>query len=318
MALDVSVIIPTYNRADLIGYTLRSIVDQTHKPAEIIVVDDGSTDDTESVVKAFGYGVRYIRIQNSGECTARNVGVSKTSAPWVAFCDSDDLWRPRKLEMHARLVGRRPELLYSFSNFSTVVNDKWSASTKFDSSPPRYWNLSRGEVGDGSFVVEESMFERLLVHQPIFPSTLVMHRRFFESVGRWRDSLGRTPSVDLEFHLRCVGHPPIGVIAAPVAGIRKHGSNFSGDTLRTTIGEVEVLRLVLEQNPDASRHADAIRRQIVLRSASAASGAFAIGKAELGRKLLEAIPYCERSWKLHVKSMIAHLPPALRCAFQRA
>jgi glycosyltransferase involved in cell wall biosynthesis len=305
---DVCVIVPTYNRAGLIGQTLDSILDQTHAPAQVIVVDDGSTDSTEEIVRTFGSRVRYVRIDNGGECRARNVGVSYTSAQWVAFCDSDDLWRRDKLSQHAKLVENAPAIRYMFSNFQTVVDDSWSQATKFDSSPNGYWDLSRRDVSSSSFIAETSMFERLLVHQPIFPSTVVIRRDFFEQIGRWNEPLGRTPSVDLEFHLRCVSEAGIGVISDPVVGIRKHASNFSGDPLKTTIGEIAILQYVLEHNPFAERFARQIGDQIVIRSASAAQKALQVGDIARMRELLSKVPYRRRGWKLHVKAFLAHWP----------
>ena len=94
--LDVSVVIPTYNRADWLPRTLASILGQTLEPMEVIVVDDGSTDGTEALARSFPPTVRYSRIENSGVCRARNAGVSLARGSWLAFCDSDDLRHPRK------------------------------------------------------------------------------------------------------------------------------------------------------------------------------------------------------------------------------
>lgn len=308
MALEISVIVPTYNRADLIAETLASILKQSHKPAEIIVVDDGSRDNTEAIVREFSSQIKYVRIDNSGECRARNVGVSAASAPWIAFCDSDDLWHPDKLLLQTRLFERASDVEYSFTNFKTVVDGEWSGTTKFDTSPTGYWDLPRREIADGTFVVQAPMCACILRHQPIFPSTLMMKRSFFDRIGQWRESLGRIPSVDLEFHFRCVSQPLIGVVSTPVVGIRKHASNFSGNPLRTTIGEVEILRYILSNVPAAREYEGRIREEIVVRSARTAEDAFAIGDLELVRQLLESVPYDQRSWKLRVKSHILQLP----------
>jgi len=315
---EVSVIVPTYNRADLIEPALRSILGQSHKPAEVIVVDDGSRDNTAAVVRQFGPAVKYLSIENSGECRARNVGVEASSAPWVAFCDSDDLWHPDKLRLQVRLFERAPNAEYGFTNFQTVVEDHWSATTKFDTSPAGYWNLPHLQVEPGLFVIEVSMFERLLRHQPIFPSTLMMKRSFFEAAGRWREPLGRTPSVDMEFHLRCVSHPPIAVVATPVVGIRKHSGNFSGDKLRTLVGEVEILRYVLANNPVAADYKDAIHEQIILRSGEAAEAAFAAGQLKRTNELLKSVPHGRRSWKQTLKALIAAVPGGMGQSLQRA
>jgi glycosyltransferase involved in cell wall biosynthesis len=307
MGLEVGVVIPTYNRAHLIELTLASIVQQSCPPAEIVVVDDGSTDHTETVVRRFP-SVKYVRIQNSGQCRARNVGVAATTTPWLAFCDSDDLWHPDKLLLQTRLFAKAADAQYGFTNFRFVVDDDWSVNTKFDTLPTGYWNVRRREIEPGSFVVEEPLFERLLRHQPVFPSTIIMKRTFFDLIGGWKDALGRTLGEDLEFTLRCVDRPAIAVVAEPVVGIRKHAANFSRDNVRSILGEIEILRYVLENHPAAQDHRDTILEQILVRNVSAAEGAFAVGELGKVRELLKAVAFHRRSWKLHLKSMVAQCP----------
>lgn len=96
----VSVVIPTYNRAHLVGRAIQSVLNQTYQDFEIIVVDDGSTDNTEEVVKSFNDPrIRYIRHdQNRGGSAARNTGIKMARGEYIAFQDSDDEWLPEKLE----------------------------------------------------------------------------------------------------------------------------------------------------------------------------------------------------------------------------
>jgi glycosyltransferase involved in cell wall biosynthesis len=311
VSLQVSVIVPAYNRGKLILSTLDSIMVQSHRPSEIIVVDDGSTDDTAAVVQRYGNGVHYFRIENSGPPRARNVGAAAASAPWLAFCDSDDLWHPDKLRLQVRLFEQAPELEYSFTNSRTVVDDTWSVDTKFETLPTGYWDLAVRKIDEELFIVEQSMFGRLLIRQPIYPSTVMMKRSFFDKVGGWRESLGRNPAEDVEFHLRCVNQARIGVVAAPVVGIRKHDGNFSGQTLRTTIGDMEMLRFVLDHNPAAINYSSVIAQKIIAANSDAADSAFAIGQMQMVRNFLKEVPYHKRTWKLHVKSLMAHCPTGM-------
>ncbi len=100
----VSVVIPTFNRARSVVEAVESVLAQTYRGAEVIVVDDGSTDDTSAVLTTFGGRIRVIRQENGGVSSARNAGVLAARAPWVAFLDSDDLWMPEKLELQLREV----------------------------------------------------------------------------------------------------------------------------------------------------------------------------------------------------------------------
>ena len=96
MTRKVSVIIPTYNYGRFIAKAIESVLAQTHPIEEIIVVDDGSTDETAETVAKFAPRVTYTRQRNSGVCAARNSGVKHSSGDFIAFLDADDIWHPEK------------------------------------------------------------------------------------------------------------------------------------------------------------------------------------------------------------------------------
>lgn len=101
----VSVIIPTYNRASLIEQSVRSVLNQTYKDLELIVVDDGSTDDTEQVLKSIADPrLVYIKQKNAGACAARNNGIDHSKGEYIAFHDSDDVWHLDKLKKQIKIL----------------------------------------------------------------------------------------------------------------------------------------------------------------------------------------------------------------------
>lgn len=103
----VSVVIPTYNRADRVGKTIDSVLTQTFTDLEVIVVDDGSSDDTGPVLaKTFGNRIRYFAQANQGASVARNRGIEESRGEWIAFLDSDDLWEKDKLEWQFKALER--------------------------------------------------------------------------------------------------------------------------------------------------------------------------------------------------------------------
>jgi glycosyltransferase involved in cell wall biosynthesis len=104
----VSVVIPLYNARDVIGDTIRSVLAQTWKDYEIIVVDDGSHDGSGDLVRAFGGSVRYIRQANTGVAGARNRGIEESRGKYIALLDHDDLWHPTKLERQVAVLTQRP------------------------------------------------------------------------------------------------------------------------------------------------------------------------------------------------------------------
>ena len=142
----VSVIIPTRNRADLVGEAMDSVVAQSYRPLEIIVVDDGSTDDTAAVVRrreeklGEGLSLRYIRQENAGACAARNAGVRASSGAFLKFLDSDDLLEPDALE---KQVGALRE-----SGAQVVHGDWWDVHLGSDRKVRRRVFRSMGKLSD--------------------------------------------------------------------------------------------------------------------------------------------------------------------------
>jgi len=106
----ISCITPVYNGERYLGEALNSIVAQSYRPIEIIVVDDGSTDGTQEVADRYGDQIRYVRQSHAGAPTARNLGLSVAQGEFIAFLDSDDLWHPEKLARQMARFRARPEL----------------------------------------------------------------------------------------------------------------------------------------------------------------------------------------------------------------
>src|SRR6056297_2562084 len=100
----VSVVIPCYNGQDFVREAIESALGQTTKPLEILVVDDGSTDQSADVIRQFPHPVRLIQQVNQGESVARNLGLDQARGDWVAFLDADDVWQPTKLEEQLRFT----------------------------------------------------------------------------------------------------------------------------------------------------------------------------------------------------------------------
>ena len=117
----VAVVIPTFNRAALVRHTLERVLRQTLPAAEVVVVDDGSTDDTNTALKAYSGKIKTIHIEQRGVQVARNVGIEATRSPWIALCDSDDLWDEVYLQKAAALVAAAPKLRLHFFQFTAIL-----------------------------------------------------------------------------------------------------------------------------------------------------------------------------------------------------
>ena len=141
MSILVSVVIPTFNRAHLIEHAVRSVKAQTFKNWELIVVDDGSTDNTTEVLSRMGSQIRVISQPNSGPSIARNTGVRAASGTYIAFLDSDDTWLPTKLEEQLELMDQ-PGVILSATNWKG--KDAKDARSAFESLPfERTWICDR-------------------------------------------------------------------------------------------------------------------------------------------------------------------------------
>ncbi|MBI3805585.1 MAG: glycosyltransferase family 2 protein [Nitrospirae bacterium] len=116
--LSISIVIPTYNRAGLVPRAIASALAASGPDDEIIVVDDGSTDQTEEAIAPFIKKIRYLKLLNGGAGRARNIGIRESKKPLVAFLDSDDEWMPDKLQLQRGLMASRPDLLFCFSDFA--------------------------------------------------------------------------------------------------------------------------------------------------------------------------------------------------------
>lgn len=307
MSFDVSVVIPTYNRATLIGETIDSILAQTRPPAEIIVVDDGSTDDTETVVARYG-AVRHHRISNVGPSAARNVGVSLARGSWIAFCDSDDLWRPQKLERQLHLHTLAPSLEYSFTDFSFFGSGGWSSGSRFAEAPVGFWEPDRRILAESAWIFDSPLYSRILRFHPVAPSTVLMTKRLFGQLGGYDERFSRGLSEDMEFTLRCAGVTPIGVLAEAVVGLRKHAGNRSRDNIGSWMAQIGILEHALAAHVAAKPVAHVVRDEIQIRRALAAARAFVLGKLDVTRALAPAIDRDHRDWKLSIMIAIANLP----------
>jgi glycosyltransferase involved in cell wall biosynthesis len=163
----VSCIVPVFNGERYVREALDSIVAQTHRPLEIIVADDGSTDGTAAIVAVFGERVRYFKQSNEGPAAARNLGISVATGDFVAFLDADDLWHPEKLERQMARFRARPELKYCLAH----AQNFWVPEMKSEAAKFQEHRISRPLPG---YVTQ----------------TLIARRALFEVVGLFDPALG--------------------------------------------------------------------------------------------------------------------------------
>jgi glycosyltransferase involved in cell wall biosynthesis len=307
MKTQVSVVVPTYNQSKLLSETIDSILSQRYEPFEIVILDDGSTDDTKYVVSKMPGKVKYFFKPNGGICAARNAGVSFAESPYIAFCDHDDLWRDDKLEQQMELHNQKPDLKYSFTNFSIISGGNWSQATKFDEAPDEFFDSIFSPLGQ-NLLCSSSLYVKLLQFHAIFPSTVVIEKAFYESQGGEKEKFGRNPAQDMDLTLRCVLHPPLGVVTDAVVGIRKHATNFSGNSAKTSSGVIEILTHALEQHKIDHEEKEAVIEQLVIVRLAASFDAFSHASFAYCERLLSAVPKNRLSHGMRIKMLISRLP----------
>lgn len=160
----VSVVIPTFNRAKVIDRAIKSVLAQTYKHIEVVVIDDGSSDSTQEIVSKFK-GIKYFKIENSGVSCARNIGVSKCLGDYIAFLDSDDEWVSDKIELQLEYLIKNPSVKIVYAN------EKWIRNNEVVQKKKHHEKLSG------------LIFSKCLDQCFIGPSSVLMEKTLFDSFG---------------------------------------------------------------------------------------------------------------------------------------
>lgn len=307
----VSLVVPTYNRAALIGSTLESALAQTLSFDEIIVVDDGSTDDTEAVVRAFGDRVRYVRTANGGVQAARNLGVSFARSPYVAFCDSDDLLAPDYLATMVLSLKRRPDIPAIYCNFRNFSATRTWAD-KLAQAPSGWLSGARFEEDLWSDIPD--LYRRTLDFQPLFPSGLVMQKAFYARLGGFDPAFKGVGAEDWEFTLRVAEAANVGVMGRPLVSIRRHDGNDSASALHMNLGEARILSHAVTHHAVAHRWRKEILRERRRRLRRAFDAAFAQRNFELAERIRDEPGFQDHRIKAQLKRRILGLPQRLQAA----
>lgn len=193
--LMVSAIIPTYNRGRVLCEAIESVLQQTYQNMEVIVVDDGSTDDTQERLRQFGDRIRVVTQRNGGPASARNHGITLAMGELIAFLDSDDLWLPTKIERQVNLLER---LGPSISCCLCNITMQWRTGdrTSFDIAsldPP---------IDEGIWLnVDEILVTRFV----LFNQGIMIRRKVLERSGGFDESLWLLEDTDLSLRLSLEG-----------------------------------------------------------------------------------------------------------------
>jgi glycosyltransferase involved in cell wall biosynthesis len=262
----VAVVIPTYDYGRFVARAVQSALDQTLPPVEVVVVDDGSTDDTPDVLRAFGSRIRVVRQANRGVAAARNRGARESSAGVLAFLDADDAWHPRMLAVTVAALRHRPDAGAVHCGLREV-------------------DEQGGEVGLTVSGWGGRIAEDLLMMRPVLPltgSASLVPRTVFEALGGYDERL--STSADWDLCLRISLEHPIVFVPDALVSYTLHRSNMHGDL---TAMEHD-MRLGFEKAFTAHPELDHLRNPALARLYMTLSGSY-LSSGERRRALEYAI-----------------------------
>ena len=184
----ISVIVPTYNRADFVGETIESILNQTYKYFELIIIDDGSTDNTEEVIGKFKDSrIKYIKTDNwGGPARPRNTGIKKAKGEYIAFCDDDDIWLPKKLEKQIRVFQVSNETAMLYTRFRTIEGEI----------------ISNRIFPENGMYKSGNMFKSIYLRNLIACSSVMIRRSVLDQVGLFNTDPNLIAIEDADLWLR--------------------------------------------------------------------------------------------------------------------
>jgi len=277
----VSIILPTYNRAHLVGKAIQSVLNQTYQDFELIVVDDGSVDNTVEVVKSFNDPrIRYLRHEkNKGGAAARNTGIKAARGRYIAFQDSDDEWLPEKLEKQIRAFETAPpEVGVVYTGFYRLQDGK------------KIYIPSSGVTQK-----EGDIFNSLIKGNFVTTQAVLVKKECFEKAGMFDEDVSRLQDWELfiriskYYHFKCIDEPLVIAYHQPV----------SISTNRNAL--VEALRLILKKHFESLKKDRRILANYYL---SVGDLLFSSGEFILGRNyLLKAV----QTYPLNIKALGAVL-----------
>lgn len=209
----ISVVIPAYNIGKLVARAIDSVLAQTHQPDEIIVVDDGSTDDTADIIKSYGSKVKYIYQANLGLAGARNTGIRAATCEWVAFLDGDDEWLPKNLELQLGILKRNPDLVWSAGNYENCLCNEDRRGPNLDPAKARKLMGGKDYFDD--------YFEAFMANAGGSGDSMIVKRSALGEVGLFREEMPCTEDTDMWFRL-AMRWPRVGFVSEPIAVYHLH------------------------------------------------------------------------------------------------
>ena len=323
----VSVVVPTFNRDFCIAETLKSALQQTHQELEILVIDDGSTDNTEAVVGDLARSddrINYVYQENKGVSAARNHALRLSTGDYIAFLDSDDIWKPWKIELQLDCFNRFPELGMIWTDMEAIdangqlqasryLRTMYSAYTWYPteelfphSSPLSDISSEIADVVADNKLYYGDIFSQMIVGNLVHTSTVLMNRDRLEKVGEFCEEMLKGGE-DYQFHLMTCREGLVALADIPSIQYRigmndqitgpSSNIHFARSYLKTISG-------VLEHDQDRLNLSEGMIQKILAEAHDwIGSQAFEEGFQHEAREHLFKSLAC-KSWQPHVMALL--------------
>ncbi len=230
----VSAIIPCYNSAKYLPEAIESVLKQTYKHIEIIIVNDGSTDDTDDIVNPYLDRIKYIKQANAGPAAARNKGISHANGEYIAFLDADDLWCADKIQKQIEIIGTSTDIALVYSKFENFCNETGEKLSEMPDSTP-----------------SGGLFDLILQKNIILLSSVLARQSYLLDVGCFDESL--ITAEDTNLWLKIAYKYPIQAIPEVLVYRRMHRGNISS-RVDINVGTLDNLDLIVKRYPTVAPH----------------------------------------------------------------
>ena len=309
---DLSVVIPTFDRTQLLIESVRSVLAQTVRPREIIVVDNGHVGHASGLMAQFGSAVRSIRSVPGEKQLARNAGIAAAQSEWIATLDDDDLWKPEYLEVATRAIAAGQADIIG-TDHRKFEGPQAHLKSKFDESPPGYWDAvpQRRDGEEWTFI---GRFPRHLLLQqiPFFPSSLIVRRRLALEVGGYDPRMKGVPAEDVEYLARVLGKGDVAVVWRPLVQYRLHPGNATACWRGQEIGRWRVFEFIRQNHKGIeSDFSDALDQNLPARRARIFDLAFGTGDYRAMTEVRSLLGTSEWNARRRILMYLASLPQPL-------
>jgi glycosyltransferase involved in cell wall biosynthesis len=281
--MNISVVIPCFNRERRIAAAIESALAQTAPPSEVIVIDDGSTDRSAAVAASMGPPVRVIRSENRGPGAARNAGIEAARGDWIAFLDSDDEWHPQKLELQRRAIAHFDGVDLVFCDTRSVAADRVAMPSRFALGGVYGSETERWEE---FLTFDRSLFATMLERSRVITSAVLVRRGL---KGLWFDESLRV-SQDWQLWLVLALHYRFAAVDRILVTMHFDGDNQTARISRILRHDVLVLEGLLQLSSLTDCEREAVSSVLARRRVAAMYHSLVRGETVEARQLLRQIP----------------------------